>query len=238
MKKIIFAILSLVFCQNFVTAQSDFRIGIFGGLNYSSQKASSPILENSDGSFVHFLYGFSGEYAINEKFSLKTGLGVEKRRFDFFAQSYTIEVTPSQEFIWKKIEVANKNEYKFLTIPLVVKYNFGKENSFFVTCGAYMSLVLNQDHSTKFTPTNVVLEPLQPGERIDYLLRTELNDNEYGISLGFGKSFNITKKSKISFELRNNYGFENQVSYNVYNDGKSDFKTNTINLMTEFSFGL
>lgn len=237
MKRIIYTLLLLVI-QNFVLAQDDFRIGIFGGLNYSNQKVSNPILQNSKDSFIHFLIGFSTELSINKRFSLKTGSALENRRFDFYAQSFEIQVTPSEELVSKRIEITNKNTCSYLTIPLLLKYNFGEKKSFFATIGPYVSILLDQNHRTKSTRTNIIIEPSVGEQQINYPLRVEVDGRETGISFGLGKSFTLANRSKLLLELRNNYGFSDKISFNAYGNGVSDIKTNTINFITEFSFGL
>lgn len=238
MRNVIYLFLVILSFQNVVFAQKDFRVGLFGGLNYSNQKMSNPILQNSKDSFVQFLVGFSAEVPINKRFSLKTGSALENRRFDFYAESFQTEVTSSGELVSKKVEVTNKNTYSYLTIPLLLKYNFGGNKSFFATIGPYASILLNQNHSTKFTPTSEIIEPSIGEQQINYMLRVEVDGKETGITFGLGKSFTLKNRSKLSLELRNNYGFSDTVSFNAYGDQFSDLKTNTINLITEFSFGL
>jgi Outer membrane protein beta-barrel domain len=238
MKKIIFAIFSLVFFQNFVSAQRDFRIGIFGGATYSSHKGTNSILDNTDGSFVHATGGFSVEYVINEKFSIKTGLGFEKKRIDYFAQTTFGYFDQSGMFVTEPVEIETKNEYNYLTIPLLVKYNFGPKKSFFANLGSYMSIQTNHEKGTTFNYTNSGNSSFMSESGYNFPLSHALSSKEYGVSLGLGKSFVINKKNKISFELRNNFGLTNRISNYNYRGISGDIKTNTINLLTEFSFGL
>ncbi len=238
MKRILYTILTIVFCQNFVTAQSDFRIGIFGGATYSSHKGTNSILDNTDGSFVHATGGFSVEYVINEKFSIKTGLGFEKKRIDYFAQTTFGSFDQSGMFVSEPVEIETKNEYNYLTIPLLVKYNFGPKNSFFANLGPYTSIQTNHDKGTTFNYTNSGASSFMSESGYNFPLNHALSSKEYGISLGLGKSFVIKNKNKISIELRNNFGLTNRISNFNYRGMRGDIKTNTISLLTEFSFGL
>ncbi|MBN8642182.1 MAG: PorT family protein [Flavobacteriales bacterium] len=237
MKRIIYTLL-LVVTQNFVQAQDDFRIGVFGGLNYSTHKDTNAILDNTDGSFAHSTGGFSVEYTINEKFSLKTGLGFEKKRIDYFSKTFYTYVLESGELIFEDVDVTTKNEYNYLTIPLVVKYNFGSKKSFFANLGPYVSLLTN--HNRRTTYHNLVSGDTysRPESQYNFPFNFAFSSKEYGVSFGFGKSFVIKNKNKISIELRDNLGLNNRIA-NMSSRGVSgDIKTNTINLITEFSFGL
>ncbi|HLP64469.1 porin family protein [Flavobacterium sp.] len=238
MKSVIYTFFLIVVAQNFVLAQDEFRMGVFGGLNYSTHRDTNAILDNTDDSFTHFTGGFSVEYKINEKFSLKTGLGFEKKRIDYFAKTYYTYVLESGELILQDVDVTTKNEYKYLTIPLVVKYSFGAKKSFFANFGPYVSLLTNHDKRTTYHNLVTGNSNSRPESEFNFPFNFAFSSKEYGVSFGFGKSFAIKNKNKISIELRNNLGLNNRIA-NLSSRGLSgDIKTNTINLITEFSFGL
>ena len=121
-----------------------------------------------------------------------------------------------------------KENFNFLTIPLLVRANFGKTINYFINAGPYFGLLLKQ---TEY------IEAMQdiPSREID--LTKSLGRNEFGLSFGIGLSYKLMKKIKISIEARDNLGLSKsrEIPSANFNQIKQ-INTNSLNFLLGISY--
>ena len=216
MKKLLFAICLVAFINNGVLAQSKMRFGFNGGLTYSSFRGNKAA-EELDPAF-DFLVGVSFEYQLKDKFSLLANLSYDRK---------TAAGTPSG-FIPSPEDPATGNinaeaNYQYITLPIVLKYKIGAKQSFYTEGGLFVGYLLkSQTHEDYYNTTDDT---------------TNLNEKlDAGLVLGFGKNFKFKNNQEIIVELRENLGLLNTSKVNV--SGGNSVKTNSLNLILGYSFGL
>mgnify|MGYP001027405682 CR=1 FL=1 len=110
-----------------------------------------------------------------------------------------------------------KEKYEFFNIPLQLRWKFGSNKMFFIDTGGFMNY-FNKGKPNGFTPLFINFE-----------------NYNYGISFGAGAVFPITRKTDLSFQIRNDLGlsrvnkFQNQIP--------GEIKTNTLRISATYSFG-
>ena len=195
-------LLALLFnCAIF--SQNEIRLGLGTGLNYSSIRNNSLGNPNSD---FGYLFSLDFEYYLTENLSFKSGFIFEKK-------ATNLEVGVPKY----------KDTYNYILIPLLLKYDFGKSNDFFVNGGAFFGHLLSRYFGDKEI--------------------SEINNKRFdsGISLGFGKTIKLNKKNIISFEIRNNLGLisiHNNEITRRFNEEDIYPKTNSVNLIMNWIFKL
>lgn len=135
-----------------VFSQNEIRLGLGTGLNYSSIRNNSLGNPNSDFSY---LFSLDFEYYLNEGLSLKSGLSFEKKATNLNLANRKI-----------------KDDFNYLLIPIILKYDFVKWSDFFVNGGAFFGHLLSRYFGYKDI--------------------SEINNKrfDFGILLGFGKKLN------------------------------------------------
>jgi len=185
------------------------NIGINIGPNYTSFK-DGYISDNSKGSIGYFL-GLSYEYFYNDNLSFITNLNLE-------VKSLTYKANYFEDFEEEFRERNFKNQYLYLTFPLMLKYEFPNSNSLYVTGGASVNIL---------TAGITKLD----GEIIyDSVGSTQI---DVGIPVGIGKIFKLNEKNEIKLELR----YDHQIA----NLKKEEFiinplKANTFGLIINWNF--
>ena len=224
MKKIIFTT-TLLLSTILLLAQNKVKIGVNSGLTYSNFRGNdTPVTGKKYG--LDFMGGISLEYSLSEKLSIKTNLTYDKKT-GIVKSNYMYQ--PSFDSPSIVVNQKVRNIYNYLTIPILIKYNFGKNNSYFVNGGPFIGFLLNSKLKdvSKQTPSN-----------FDYDQdTTDLNKKtDYGLSYGFGKLIPLNEKNDLVIELRQNLGLVNTSDVFVYNNG--EIKTNSFNLILGWSFGI
>lgn len=120
--------------------------------------------------------------------------------------------------------------YDYITIPVLLRYS-SKRNHFFVNAGPYLGYLL------KYTESYYDLD----------LDRTyDMQQTDFGVSIGGGLSYPISDQWNISFELRNNLGLTNvrsgdeaysKISVRPAVDLKT-IKTNSTNFLVMLNYTL
>lgn len=165
---ILFLILNIGLEAN---AQKDFNIGLQIGLNQSSLNGSTALIEPRP--LYKMNIGIISEMYISKNYSLRSGIILETKgnKFDIFVKE--------GEFSGR---VESENEYKYLTIPLLLKYTTDGKIPFFINAGPSVSLKSNSGIGV-----------------------LSIKDIDAGINLGVGVQKYINKNI-ISFEIRYNKG--------------------------------
>ncbi len=114
---------------------------------------------------------------------------------------------------------------RYLTFSIMPRYSLSSRWQ--IGIAPYFS-ILSNEASDYYVIQNGQLEFEQATK--DYFIE----GNDYGISLSIGCSFPITSKSKLSFQLLDNYGLKNL--YGAYNAYGTSIRNSTLSLLIGFTF--
>ena len=218
MKKLVFTLLLAFFYINSNFAQSKLKIGIIGGLTYSSFRGNSQI-ETLDAG-LDFLAGFSFEYQFKERLSLVANINYDRKTATDKPYLEIIE-NPEDPGFYGNIKIKFKNQ--FISLPILLKYKFGTNNSFYVNGGLFMSYMLKSELSNDYDNTS-------SDETDNY------KSMDFGITFGLGKSFKMKNNNEINIEIRESLGLSNISDVPVLNNGS--IKTNSISMICNYNFSL
>jgi hypothetical protein len=218
MKKLVFTLLLAFFYINSNFAQSKLKIGIIGGLTYSSFRGNSQI-ETLDAG-LDFIAGFSFEYQFKERLSLVANINYDRKTATDKPYLEIIE-NPEDPGFYGNIKIKFKNQ--FISLPILLKYKFGTNNSFYVNGGLFMSYMLKSELSNDYDNTS-----------------SDETDNyksiDFGIVFGLGKSFKMKNNNEINIEIRESLGLSNISDVPILNNGS--IKTNSISMICNYNFSL
>ncbi|MDR6967770.1 hypothetical protein J2X31_001782 [Flavobacterium arsenatis] len=139
----------------------------------------------------------------------------------------------------ENLKINTVNKYQYFTIPLLLKYNFGKSKSFFSNAGVFFGPRGKDKKTTKITNTTTGYSyEVQSNGNYNFPLEGSISGPDYGFSLGVGKVFKLSSELNLSIELRNNLGLANLVEGINVEEFRGNIKSNTIMLLTEISFDL
>lgn len=197
--------------------QSKVKLGLNGGLNYSSLRGND-LAENLKPGFS-FLTGISFEYFLKENLSIGANLNYESKIAKDKGTIYLQYQDGSSEIV-KSDAITN---YNYLVLPIYVNYYFGENKDFYINGGLFLGYLLNSKLSSK--------------KFNDETSTTNLNKKlDAGLVFGLGKKVRLNDKNDLKIELRENLGLVNTSDVRVYNNGT--IKTNAINLILNWSFNL
>jgi hypothetical protein len=216
MKKIVFTLLLATFFVGNSIAQGKIKVGFNGGLTYSSFRGN-PQIETLDAG-VDFLVGVSFEYQLKERLSLVANLNYDRKTA---TDNPYIEIfySPDDPSFYGRVKIKFKNQ--FISLPILLKYQFGPDNSLYINGGPFMSYMIKSELWNDYDERN-----------------TDQTDNykslDFGLTFGFGKTFKLKNNNEISVEIRENLGLSNISDVPVVGNGS--IKTNSLNLICNCSF--
>lgn len=235
MKRFLVVVIIAAFCCTTCFAQSNHRLGFVFGPNHFSLRGSD-FLDEAKSEYGVF-FGFSYEYKFNKRLSLVTGVTLEQKRINYSSQFSENYFNDQFEMTTHDYSIKTKNKYQYFSLPLLLKYNIGKDKSFFVNGGFFIATTVNNKKSTRITNETTGYS-YTPTENYNFTFAGDIDGFDYGDSFGIGKSFSLNSKTNFSIELRDNLGLVNAIS-GINNRGVSgDIKTNTLNLIAQLSFDL
>ena len=199
--KYIYLIIILFSVNTF--SQNEFRLGLNGGFNFSSIFS-----DNNSNSKFSYLFGINAQYYLGKNFSIKSGINYENKVVSKFNVVTGILIDGNDDY---------------LILPILLKYDFGKSNTYFVNGGCFFGYLLSKE-----------LDSFE----INRITNTK---KDFGISIGIGKKIELTNNNIITLEIRNNFGLTN-----IYDNEKNTppnfeqkkFRTNSINLIASWDFKL
>lgn len=212
MKKILTVLLSILTLSVFGQINM-FDIGVEGGFSVTSLRGNE-IIDMHHKSRIVYSGGVFGQFNFKKVISIRTGAYFESK-------GSSIESTMTDQTGQPIGTIKIKQNFDFITIPLLVRATFGKKLlNYFVNVGAYYGCLLKQTESIEGSQDH-------PDMTVD---RTHnYKRNEVGISTGLGLSYTFKFPLAISFEVRNNLGLTNTSKLPVYNGGT--IKTNNLNFL-------
>lgn len=211
---------------------SKYEIGIEGGLSSVSLRGDGFIVDKSVAD-ITFTTGFSLLYHFNDHFSLKTNMLYERKgnRINYFY--HELPYATLDFHIKEELEAQYRLDY--LTLPVLARYSFGKQNNFFVNAGGYLGYLLKSTVISNGVP-KVGRKETENTERFSRL--------DFGFVVGVGGQVKLKSNIILSVELRNSLGFQNigkeddeyyQSSLIIKKDGLS---TNSTSLLIGLSYRL
>ncbi|MEO7976359.1 porin family protein [Flavobacterium sp.] len=236
MKNFLLSFFTIAFFHNINYAQSKYNLGLVLGPNYTSFRGSDFLQSTKPD--IGFLGGVFIQYQLNNTLSIISGLNFDQKEIENetdYPITYMDESTGI--ILHEVINAKTNNKFQYFSLSLVLKYNIGKNKSFYLNGGPYISFL--QKHKKKSKFFNRDGGTIIYGSNYQY--NFPLADNvsgDYGVSFGIGKTFGIDMKNKISIELRDNLGLKNTIEHIQIYDQSGVIKTNTLNLIANWSFNL
>lgn len=219
-----FALLVIAFLGH--SQNTKIKFGVQAGLNYSNFRGYTvpPELNSvySESPAFAYLGGIHFEYPLKEHLSVRIEVNYERKS----QQAKNIIEIVSFEQASRTYPFTTKKKYDYLVLPLLLKYHFTDKNSFYVNGGPFIGYLLKSTftsdlHVPEFNTVNKD-DTTNNNKRTDF-----------GLSLGFGKHFELDQKSTLSLELRENLGLSNTTKVAVWDSG--NVKTNSINFIIGYS---
>lgn len=202
-------VLVLLFACKISFSQEHNVFGISAGTNYSSLRGDIVEFESE----FSFLFGVNYTFSLKENLSIKAELNYERKNTN---REIPIGGVLGQGGIFS--EGKYRRKYDYITLPVLLKYNFGYDDPFYVNGGPYLGYIINAEEK---------LDGSTRGIDITNLYKSF----ELGISFGVGKVFSVSKNNNLSVEVRNNLGLTSlSESYSI--------RSNSLNLILGWSFTL
>ena len=205
---------TFIFFSFFANAQDKLTFNIHGGVNYSSLRFEDNTISKHD-SEVSYLLGISSSFYFFNKIYLDIEINYDRKMASVYVPELIINsVSFGGDF-------RNYDIYEFLTLPIMLRYEIGNINSFFVKGGPYLGYLLTAK------------ERINKGD-LSQNLSEYFTSYDFGLSIGVGKTFSLGNSNKLVLELRNNLGLTS-----IDSDPKSKYtKTNSLNFIVGWNFVL
>lgn len=212
MKKTLVFIAFIFFYTLNCFSQNKQKYNLSAGITNSSLRGNELIKDND--SRLDYLIGVGITYHLKNKLSLKGEVNYVRKKISSIRTVYN-EFT---HLISKTEEVTN---FDYLSIPILLKFEFGNNNRLYINAGPSMSFLLN-------THSEIISQ------------EDNLNDNanifDLAISAGLGKKFELDKTNSLTIEVRHSLGLLN--TSRVYDLNNESVKTTTTNFILSWNFSL
>ena len=215
MKKVsFFFILLLIFC-NSLFAQK-FSVGIKDGINWSNIKGRCDFIyfENTQiKKEVGQNFGLIINYRINNFLFLQSEFNYEEKGFEF--KNVLIGGGYSGNY-----------ELKYLTVPLIANFEFGRSVRYFSYTGFYFSILISADNQTIGTSTST---PELVKYDHSYDAKDQFNKNEIGAVIGLGIKIPLCDKVKLMIGGRYNFGLSKSAKNTEHGYNPQQWTSETLN---------
>ena len=169
-----------------------------------------------------YMAGISIEVTLTERLSFTTALNYERKSPVKKAYyGYYVNYLGPQGMAINKFEEGRATLTTILdclTIPVNLKYYIGSTKGFYITAGAFATIMLAE---------RVKVEDNGPFESY----HNNYNAMDYGVTLGIGKKLKLSDTQNLNIEIRDNLGL-----FSIADDFKAS--TNTINVFVNWQFTL
>jgi hypothetical protein len=195
MTKITIAISTLILIL--ITFKAEAQIGgflksideveIIGGLSSVSIRGSDEVGEGRQ-SMLRPYIGVNLKFTFSDQISLLSGLD-----YNIKGGRQIIDVTYYDEpsNTEKKGQVEYINEFRYLAIPINIRYNFLKKRILFIECGGYYGILFRE------STTRVELFSGYKQTSV----RTEMYKNDFGIQGGIGLNLPVRNRLSALFKM-------------------------------------
>lgn len=189
-----------------------FDFGINAGAGLVNLRGSETFNEKQN-SMIGYTGEFFFQYNFKKIISIHTGIAGELK-----GSSSKIMLT--DQYGNPVDEIKLKTNLFYVTLPVLIRANFGKKNFFFAEAGAYTAYLINNSTSD---PSGIQITNYVP-----------LKDLDFGISCGLGFSIPIKSKSAFSMEIRYSLGLYD-INANAISSYYEIIKTNSLLMMLAYS---
>jgi opacity protein-like surface antigen len=181
LKKEIKLLIFITLLSTTIFSQNEMRIGVNVGANITDFKGNI-IIETAD-TKIGFLVGAYFEYYITENIALKTNLNYESKAFS--SDGFIIDASGVgiEEF-------TTITKFNYLTLPILIKYDFGTSKKIFVNGGLTFDNFLNAK-----SKTDGFFEEFGTST-------SKLNQLDLNFTIGVGAYFHLDDKNDINLEVR------------------------------------
>jgi len=217
MRKIYFL---LIFLSLFGSAFAQTEIGIQAGVNRSRFWGDNYYSQHHD-AITCFSFGGVLNKIISTHFSLSSGILYE-RTGSGINNLYFENPVGSSDFVKGDL----KMELNYLSIPLVINYDFGKTRAFGLGAGFFGSYLLSANNKFDYDTPNSGL-PEKGSTRKNY------EDFNYGFTANAHYRLQLPKNKSLVFSVEDHLGLSNLD--NQLNEKK---KTNSIGIYASFLVNL
>ncbi len=224
MKKTIIIITLIIGISQFGWSQNNkFRIGINGGPSITNVRGFDPTFIELD-SRTGFSVSATVQYNFSLKLALVSGVGFEQKGFQTKDKFYIIDEFGNPSGSYKL-----KNSMSYLNVPFMARYTLGNEKlKGFANLGGYMGFLIEN---------YIFLEGYEPKEDTKVDTSSEMENMDFGISVGLGGSYSLTEKLNVSFEIRNNLGLFNVNAGTMINGGEHLLNSTNFLIGINYGFG-
>ncbi|MBZ4033479.1 PorT family protein [Flavobacterium sp. 17A] len=223
MKKITVLLFTISLISFKTTAQeSKIKFGLQGGANYSTLWGFDSYADLNSG--LAYVFGVSFQYKIQDNLSIKTDLNYERKTQK---SKNNIEILDPESSISPGTYSVKSTVYlNYLVLPVLLKYNFSKDKSFYVNAGPYLGYLLKSGIKTH---VNIPGETDYDEEDTKYK-----KSMDFGFTAGIGKEFKVNENHQVYVEIRDNLGVSDISKTEVMNGGA--IKTNSLNVLVGYTF--
>ncbi|MHA3786809.1 porin family protein [Flavobacterium hauense] len=204
------------------SAQEEIKYGITIGPTMSDIRGDGYASGFNYG--LGYLVGASVEMPLNQRFSFCTGVNYERKNASHktsFSYTETI-VGPDGTAVDYTMKGNGKitTSLDYVVVPVNLKYYLDIWENYYVTGGGFIGYAFNDTYKMEGN------KPMEGYEQ-DY------EAFDYGINLGFGAKFKLTRTQNINVEIRDNFGLANITAID-----SDKISTNSINLLVNWQFTL
>jgi len=186
-KKSLIIMFTLLMSVSAYTQSGKINVGVYGGAGISSTMMFS---------YQKAGFGYEGglqlEYNIYKRISLISGIAYEKMS--------SIDKIDFNDTLNNPQSFTYNHRFDFITIPLLMRVNFGSKMKIFINAGPSFNYLVYQEGKTIDNINNTT----SISSYIDHYDRIEM-----AIEVGAGVSYPVSDKITMSIELRNKTGLTN-----------------------------
>lgn len=198
------------------------KFGFNVGATYAGIRGNDEAEKNDYA--VDYLVGVSLEVPLNENFSLISNLNYEKLSYSRYIPFENVGFDPVGDPAFMEGGFDVRYTMHYLTLPVNLKYYVGQSRGFYISGGVFAGYYLDGSVHAD-------------GDKVDDNSDSGLiKDFNFGANLGVGMRFPVSETANVNIELRDNLGLANISKVPVVGDGT--VKTNSVNLILSYQFGL
>jgi ABC-type antimicrobial peptide transport system permease subunit len=191
---------------------SKFEIGLEGGPSLTSLRGND-ILENFNDPTIGYSGGVTFQYNFPKPISIRTNITYERKGVVAKLNATDINGNPVGE-------IKTHSNFDYLTVPLLVRLNFGSRLKLFVNAGPYFGYLIK--HTSVTEAFNEF--PKSTTDNTGNFKRFDV-----GLTGGLGCGLPLKSNFIMTIEVRHNLGLYNTSELPIGNDGT--IMTNSINLL-------
>lgn len=186
-------------------------------------------LQQSQQLALGFSFGVNSEYRFNPRISLRSGIYYELKGgqtgvITYYEPNDPIVINRGQA---QKIQFRSRDNFNFITIPILFKVSLGKERHWYLNAGASVGYLMRVRDVTL----------IRDGETRRNKPYSDHYFIEYSALFGIGYERTLNTKWKGHLELRNHLGLNNLLNEPII-VGNGSLKTNSCYLLAGLTYRL